>query len=436
MAMFDSLTELPNRYMLNQHLTEVRESQGQHSEKIALLFLDLDDFKKVNDSHGHTQGDLLLIEAAKRLRMSVRISDNVYRFGGDEFVIILQDISNIEDAKKIANTVIEKFSQPILLSKSLFYVSTSIGIVMPDKNIEEVDSLISFADMAMYEAKAKGGSTYHIYHDDMYQRVSNHVYLENEVRQALLKQQFILSLQPQIISKNNKLYGFEALLRWNHPEKGFISPDEFIPILENSAQIIDVGHWVMRRCFELTKRFIRLGFDDIRIAINLSAVQFSDPNLQLHLESLLVEFDISAKYFELELTEQTLVKDMSYTIAVMNNLKALGFSFAIDDFGTGYSSLSYLRKMPVDVIKIDKSFIAGMIENKADHQITLSTIAMVKSLELSIVAEGVETVEQLNVLTENHCDIIQGYYFSKPILEYDLFDVLKRKVNKGVWQLP
>lgn len=433
MAMQDSLTGLPNRHMLNRQLNKSRYQQSQNN--IAVLFLDLDDFKKVNDSHGHGQGDQLLIEAAKRLQMSVRASDIVYRFGGDEFVIILHDIEQLDDVKNIADKIIDKFSEPIVLSQSLFYVSTSIGIVMSEDKAIDADALISYADIAMYEAKACGGSTYHIYHDDMYQRVSNHVYMENEVRQALLKQQFSLCLQPQIIAKDYKLYGFEALLRWNHPEKGFISPDEFIPILENSYQIIDVGYWVMRRCFELTKRFIRIGYHDICIAINLSAEQFADPNLQIHLEGLLIEFDIAPEHFELELTEQTLVKDISHTISVMNNLKDLGFSFAIDDFGTGYSSLSYLRKMPVDVIKIDKSFVAGMIENKADHQIILSTIAMVKSLELNIVAEGVETHEQLEVLTQNNCDIIQGYYFSTPIPEHELFDTLKSHVNNGIWQL-
>jgi EAL domain-containing protein (putative c-di-GMP-specific phosphodiesterase class I) len=258
--------------------------------------------------------------------------------------------------------------------------------------------------------------------------------LEGEVRQALAKQQFSLSLQPQLRAKDKKLYGFEALLRWKHPERGMISPEDFIPILENSQHMIELGYWIIHRCFELAVMIKEQGLTDIRIAINLSAGQFNDTNLPSYLQGLLNKFSLSAQDFELELTEQTLVKDIDHTIAMMDNLKVMGFSFAIDDFGTGYSSLAYIKKMPIDVIKIDKSFVFGMLENHADYQIIMSTIAMVKNLDLIVVAEGVETAAQLRSLTENECDIIQGYYFSKPIPEIELNEFIKNHIHEGYWK--
>jgi EAL domain-containing protein (putative c-di-GMP-specific phosphodiesterase class I) len=268
----------------------------------------------------------------------------------------------------------------------------------------------------------------------MYQRVAHRVMLEGEVRQALAKQQFSLSLQPQLRAEDKKIYGFEALLRWHHPERGMISPEDFIPILENSQHMIELGYWIIHRCFELAIMIREQNLADIRIAINLSAGQFVDVNLPSYLQSLLDKFSLSADIFELELTEQTLVKDIDHTITMMDSLKSMGFSFAIDDFGTGYSSLAYIKKMPIDVIKIDKSFVFGMLENHADYQIIMSTIAMVKNLDLMVVAEGVETAAQLRSLTENKCDIIQGYYFSKPIPEIELIEFIKTHIHDGYWK--
>ncbi len=243
-----------------------------------------------------------------------------------------------------------------------------------------------------------------------------------------------MSLQPQLCAKDKKLFGFEALLRWKHPERGMISPEDFIPILENSQHMIELGYWVIHRCFDLALAFKKQGLVDIKIAINLSAGQFVDINLPPYLQSLLDKFSLSAADFELELTEQTLVKDIDSTIAMMDSLKVMGFSFAIDDFGTGYSSLAYIKKMPIDVIKIDKSFVFGMLENHADYQIIMSTIAMVKNLGLTVIAEGVETGAQLRSLTENDCDIIQGYFFSKPVPEAELFDFIDNQLKDGYWK--
>ena len=317
----------------------------------------------------------------------------------------------------------------------MFYVTSSIGIAMTDGNLIQASELVSHADIAMYEAKDNGGDQYFIYHGDMFKRVAHRVMMEGEVKQALAKGQFSLSLQPQLVAKTNKVHGFEALLRWQHPERGMVSPDDFIPILENSEHMITLGYWVIRRCFQLYQGMRDIGLSDIIIAINLSAAQFADVKLLSYLEDLLKEFGLKAENFELELTEQTLVKDIDKAIATMDALRQLGFSFAIDDFGTGYSSLAYLKRMPVDVIKIDKSFVFGMLENHADFQIIMSTIAMVKNLGLTVIAEGVETRAQLRSLTDNDCDLIQGYYFSKPIPEVEIFDFIKREIVDGNWKV-
>jgi len=433
-AMYDLLTGLPNRNMLNYQLRKSIANVGRYGHGVAVLFLDLDDFKKVNDSNGHSEGDKLLIQAADRVRLSAGKIDLACRFGGDEFVLVLGHLSSVDEAINIAEQLLVQFREPIRLGSSIFYVSTSIGIAYTESADEKAEDLISHADIAMYEAKDNGGARYHVYHPEMYQRVAHRVMLEGEVRQALAKRQFSLSLQPQLCAKNKKLFGFEALLRWKHPERGMISPEDFIPILENSQHMIELGYWIIHRCFELASSFKKQGLADIQIAINLSAGQFADLNLPNYLQSLLDKFSLSAKQFELELTEQTLVKDIDNTIAMMDSLKVMGFSFAIDDFGTGYSSLAYIKKMPIDVIKIDKSFVFGMLENHADYQIIMSTIAMVKNLGLTVIAEGVETGAQLRSLTENNCDIIQGYYFSKPVPETELFDFIDNQIQDGYWK--
>ena len=434
-AMYDLLTGLPNRNMLNFQLRKLLQHASRQSSNVGILFLDLDDFKKVNDTHGHGEGDKLLIEAANRINLSVRNADMVCRFGGDEFLILLNENTAFEAAEELAKEILKSFQQPIKVNSNLFYVTCSIGIAMTEGELVQASELISHADIAMYEAKDNGGDQYFIYQGGMFQRVAQRVMMESEVKQALAKGQFSLSLQPQLVAKTNKLHGFEALLRWQHPERGMVSPDDFIPILENSEHMIDLGYWVIRRCFELYQGMKDIGLADVTIAINLSAGQFADVNLIAYLEELLAEFDLPAANFELELTEQTLVKDIDKAIETMDAMRRLGFSFAIDDFGTGYSSLAYLKRMPVDVIKIDKSFVFGMLENHADFQIIMSTIAMVKNLGLTVIAEGVETQAQLRSLSDNDCDLIQGYYFSKPIPETELYDFISRQIVGGKWKV-
>jgi diguanylate cyclase (GGDEF)-like protein len=434
-AMYDLLTGLPNRNMLNFQLRKQLKNKANNNVSVGILFLDLDDFKKVNDSHGHGEGDKLLVEAANRINLSVANIGMSCRFGGDEFVVLLNENTTNVAAEELAREILKSFQKPIRVNTAMFYVTCSIGIAMTEGTDIQASELVSHADIAMYEAKDHGGDRYFVYHGDMFQRVAHRVMMEGEVKQALAKGQFSLSLQPLLESKTNKVHGFEALLRWQHPERGMVSPDDFIPLLENSEHMIELGYWVIRRCFEIYDEMRTAGLSDVIIAINLSAAQFADINLQRYLEDLLDEFQLNAENFELELTEHTLVKDIDKAIATMDALRLIGFSFAIDDFGTGYSSLAYLKRMPVDVIKIDKSFVVGMLENHADFQIIMSTIAMVKSLGLTVIAEGVETKAQLRTLTENDCDLIQGYYFSKPIPEVGLIDFINREIIDGNWRV-
>lgn len=432
-AMYDLLTGLPNRNMLNFQLKKSLSSLSRPVDKVAVLFLDLDDFKKVNDSHGHSMGDLLLEEAARRLRTSIRETDIACRFGGDEFVIVLPNINNWDDVEIVANKLLQSFKEPVVVNEHRFYVSTSIGGAISIDNVVNAEDLVRNADMAMYEAKESGGNCYRIYDAGMYKRIAEKVLLESEVREAIAHEQFTLSLQPQIEIATGKLFGFEALIRWNHPTRGLVYPDEFIPILENSKHMIELGYWVIRHSIKLLSQLNDAGYSGLHIAINLSADQFVDPHLSEYLMTQLHEFNVPAHYVELELTERTLVEDIENTLATMHSLKALGFTFSIDDFGTGYSSLSYLKKMPVDCIKIDKCFVSGMLDNQADMQIVSSTIAMVRNLGMKVTAEGVETRAQLRLLKAEHCDLVQGYLFSKPISENSLLEKLNLLVDKGLW---
>ncbi|WDE06383.1 EAL domain-containing protein [Thalassomonas viridans] len=432
-AMYDLLTGLPNRNMLNFQLKKNLATLSRSQDYVALLFLDLDDFKKVNDSHGHNMGDFLLEEAARRLRMSIRDTDIACRFGGDEFVIVLPQVKKWEDVERVADKLLQAFKQPIQIEDHRFYVSTSIGGALAKDNSITAEDLIRNADMAMYEAKDNGGNCYQIYDAGMYQRVAHKVLLETEVREAIVKGQFSLSLQPQVEIETGRLFGFEALLRWNHPKRGLVSPDEFIPVLENSKHMIELGYWVIRHSIELLKQLNEAGYTGINIAINLSAGQFVDPGLYDFLVKQIQAFGVDAGAVELELTERTLVEDIDKTLETMHKLRDRGFSFSIDDFGTGYSSLSYLKKMPVDCIKIDKCFVSGMLDNQADMQIVMSTIAMVRNLGMKVIAEGVENRAQLRFLKSEQCDLVQGYLFSRPISETGLLEELKTMVNRGIW---
>lgn len=431
-AMYDKLTGLASRNLLTQKLREYISALANHKASLAVMFLDFDNFRKINDTHGHNIGDSFLIEAAKRIKTCVESDNLICRFGGDEFVIVLPQ-QTLQQTIAVAEKLLIHFRAPMLLVGQRFYITTSIGIVETNQANAEVDDLIRKADMAMYASKDDGGDRYRVFDHQMYQLVIHRMQMESEVRIALEHEQFSFALQPQIEINSGKLVGFEALIRWIHPDKGFIPPDEFIPILENSENMIQLGYWGLRRAFIILSKMEQLGFKHQRIAVNLSAVQLLDPNLLPFLKQLLIDFNRDGSQIELELTERTVVADIENTLTIMSDLRRLGFTFSIDDFGTGYSSLAYLKQMPVDIIKIDRSFISGMADRQADRQIVSSIIAMIQKLGMKVVAEGVETLAQLNMLKEMNCEIGQGYFIAKPIMETELYDLMPDMLKNGIW---
>jgi diguanylate cyclase (GGDEF)-like protein len=432
-AMYDSLTGLSNRNMLNHQLEKLLATMKREPNKLTVMFLDFDKFRKVNDTHGHDIGDSFLINAARRIRGCLRDSDMLFRFGGDEFVVVFLEKSMSDDAPILATKLIDSFREPIAVDELLFYTSTSIGIASTDDASMMIDDLVRQSDMAMYASKDAGGGKYSVFSDVMQKAVIRKVELENEVRDALDRGEFSFALQPQVEIATGKLLGFEALIRWFHPERGFIPPDEFIPLIENTGNMLKIGYWGLKKAFEILQQLDRLGFKDLKIAVNLSASQFLDPDLLPFLRQQINVFNRDPSQIELELTERTVVADIELTLETMRQLKVMGFIFSIDDFGTGYSSLAYLKQMPVDVIKIDRSFVSNMSDNSADMQIVSSTIAMVQKLGMRVVAEGVETSAQMKLLQGLQCETGQGYFISRPIPEKDLYAILPEKLQFGIW---
>jgi diguanylate cyclase (GGDEF)-like protein len=432
-AMYDRLTGLPNRNMLNYQLKKLLATMKRESNKLTVMFVDFDKFRKINDTHGHDIGDAFLINAAQRIRGCLRDSDMLFRFGADEFVVVFLEQSISEGAPILATKLLNSFREPIAVDELLFYTSSSIGIASTEDALILLDDLVRQSDMAMYASKDSGGDKYSTFSDDMQKAVIRKVELENEVRDALERGEFSFALQPQVEIATGKLFGFEALIRWVHPERGFIPPDEFIALIENTANMLKIGYWGLKKAFEILQKLDDLGFKNLKVAVNLSASQFLDPDLIPFLQEQIKVFNRNPSQIELELTERTVVADIEQTLDTMRQLKEMGFIFSIDDFGTGYSSLAYLKRMPVDIIKIDRSFVSGMSDNSADMQIVSSTIAMVQKLGMQVVAEGVETSAQMKLLQDLHCEIGQGYFISRPIPENDLYAILPDKLQFGVW---
>lgn len=433
-AMFDQLTQLPNRNMLTFQLVDAIKDLAKNAGYVVVLFFDLDDFKKVNDSYGHEVGDRLLTEAATRFMSVIRDTDIACRLGGDEFAIMLKHVNQIEEAIVVADKLLERFRQPINVDSLRFFVSTSIGLAYTNSAKANVNEILRFADVAMYFAKSSGGNCYQIYNRKMSQQALDKVALEDEARSALVNDNFSFALQPQVELATGKLVGFEALLRWVHPKRGSVSPGHFIPILENSEFMLSLGYWCIEHAYNILNKFKEKGFSNLKVAINLAAIQFLDPELIPYLEDKLASTGLPAELLELELTERTLVSDVERTTAIMRALIERGFLISIDDFGTGYSSLSYLKKMPADYIKIDRAFIDGMLNSNADMQIVTSTVAMVQNLGMKVIAEGIEEQSQIDILKALNCDMAQGFHIAKPIPENQLFDHLEKYYKDGIWQ--
>ncbi|CAM3688434.1 putative bifunctional diguanylate cyclase/phosphodiesterase [Rheinheimera salexigens] len=429
MAMFDSLTGLANRNSLKQDLSQALAELASNGHYVGLVFFDLDNFKNVNNSRSHVIGDQLLIAVADRLQQ-LRKRAKIYRVGGDEFALLLPLINQPELAETIAQQVQALFQQAFVTPSTQLALSASIGISYTNELNCSAEELSRQADLAMYQAKHHGRNCYYVFNDQMSVDLAARLQLEAELKQAITEQQFSLSLQPKVCLTKRKLHSFEALLRWQHPTRGTVPPDLFIDALEQAQLMVDVGYWVFERSCQLCVQMMQQGLTDVVMAVNLSATQFLQVDLADNFARILAKYQLNGAQFELELTESTLVNNVSQTLDIMHQLKALGFAFAIDDFGTGYSSLNYLKRMPVDTIKIDKSFIQGMQDNEADLQIVISTIAMVHKLGLQVVAEGVETAENVAQLRYYQCDILQGYYFSRPIPETEINEFIQQVLTQ------
>ena len=414
-ANHDALTGLANRSLLQDRFRETLNRARRHNHRAAVLFLDLDHFKNINDSLGHASGDLLLQAAAQRLKSHVREIDTVARFGGDEFAVLLDTIDDNQDAGAVAQKLIDALAQPFQIKDHHYYISASIGIGCYPQDGGDVDTLLKNADTAMYRAKAEGRNNQQFFSVEMNAQALEKLHMSSSLRLALERKEFLLHYQPRLDLSTGRITGAEALIRWQHPELGLISPARFIPIAEENGLIEPIGEWVLGTACRQMRAWRDAGLPLDRMAVNLSARQFSHPDLLRRIAVILEETGLPARYLEVEVTESMVMRDPEATAGVLAKLKALGIAVSIDDFGTGYSSLSYLKRFPLDFLKIDQSFVRGIPSDADDAAIIAAIIAMAKSLKLKLIAEGVETAAQRDFLTVQGCDEAQGYLFARPV---------------------
>jgi diguanylate cyclase len=435
LAFYDSLTGLPNRALFIDRLSQMLKTAGRCEQKFALLFIDMDNFKRINDTLGHTIGDELLKTTAERLSKCLRTSDTVARpltsgiaarLGGDEFTVILPELSKEEDAAMVALRIAEHLAQPMRLGSHQVIVTPSIGIAVYPRDGDNVETLLKNADLAMYFAKRIGPNTFRYYQESMNATALKRLTMENHLRQALKRNEFTLNYQPQFDLMTGQLSGMEALLRWHNWELGQIPPLEFIPIAEESGQIVVIGEWVLRTACEQAMTWIEQGLSPQRMAVNVSVRQFTHPNFVAMVKNVLAETGLKPHRLEIEITESLLANDPQAISAILQTLRQMHIRIAVDDFGNGYSSLSRLKQMPIDCLKIDRSFICGIASGTSDQSIISAIIAMAEGMNLTVIAEGVETTGQLDFLRGKHCQQVQGYLFSRPLSSDKAEDFLRQ----------
>jgi diguanylate cyclase (GGDEF)-like protein/PAS domain S-box-containing protein len=427
-ANHDSLTGLPNRNLLNDRLNHGLAYEDRHRELLAVMLIDLDNFKVINDTMGHSSGDLLLLEVAKRLQKCVRQYDTVARLGGDEFVLLLTDVEHIQSLAKISDKILVLFKEPFLIAGHEIFVTASVGIATYPTDGVTADTLLKNADTAMYHAKELGRNGYQFFAEEMNVKVHERLTMETRLRKALERQEFFLLYQPRVDVASGAIAGTEALLRWKPEGEEVIKPNDFIPLLEETGLIVQVGEWVLRAVCLQGMAWLAAGVPPLIISVNVSARQFHQKNLPEKIDEILRETGFPARLLEIELTESIIIQDVEETILKLDRLKEMGVRLSIDDFGTGYSSLSYLKRFPIDILKIDRSFVSGLTTDPDDATIVSTIIAMAHNLKMNVVAEGVETSRQLQFVDQQGCEEVQGFFFSQPIAPDCLADlILSRK---------
>ena len=426
---YDSLTGLPNRMLLEDRLNQAIARAHREEYCLGVMFLDLDQFKQVNDTLGHTYGDYLLKLVSRRLEHCLRKSDTVARLGGDDFIIILTGVRHCEHISQVARKILDVLSEPLQLDEHEIFTTASIGIAIYPVDGDAPHLLLKNADIAMYQAKEQGRNAFQFFSREMNYKAEERLLLDNSLRRALERQEFFVLYQPQMNLLTGELIGMEALVRWQHPEMGLVTPDKFIPLAEDSGLIIPIGEWVLKTACRQNKAWHDMGFGPLRVAVNLSGRQFKQERLVESVATILNETGLAPSLLELEITESIIMRNAEETIVTLRRLKEMGISLAIDDFGTGYSSLSYLKHFPIDRLKIDRSFVLDITNDPDDAAIAEAIISMAHSLKLKVTAEGVEQQEQLLFLAQRNCDEMQGYLVSRPISAEEFTILLQQGIS-------
>lgn len=415
LAHYDMLTSLPNRVFFNEILNKAITHANAKNKIFAILLIDLDNFKKINDLYGHAIGDQALIQIGNRFASILRTGDILARLGGDEYIVLLHDIGHPKYAKPVAEKIINSCSIPLNIESHEFFVSTSIGISVYPNDGHSLEDLQKHADLAMYKAKHAGGGIYQYFTQDLDIAAHEHIRLEASLRKAIEANEFVLHFQPQLNLNDGTIKSAEALIRWEHPELGLISPAKFIPLAEETGLIMPIGEWALHEACRINKEWQNQGYDPITIAVNISPKQFRHQDVTQIVANAIKENQLEAKYLKIEITESAVMENVENAIKKLKSIHDMGVQISIDDFGTGYTSISYLRQYPVSVLKIDQTFIKGIPQNQNDVAITSAVISLGHNLGLEVIAEGVETAEQMQFLVEHGCDSIQGYFFGRPV---------------------
>ena len=426
---YDALTELPNRSLFADRLSQAINVARRERTMVALLYIDLDNFKVINDTLGHSAGDRLLQKTTRRLLSTMREEDTVARLGGDEFTVILTSIDKEAAASIAAHKILTTLAQPFSLDGREIHITASIGISTYPHDGDDVEELLKNADTALYRTKAQGRGAFRFFTPEIQAEVAERVELERDLRQALAGDELVLYYQPLFDPKTQRVIGAEALIRWNHPQRGMLSPDLFIPVAEDSGLIVPIGEWVLKTACAQLSAWRNSGYTGLRMAVNLSIRQLSDDNLAPSIERIVQTYNLEPEHLELEITESLFVDHSPETMGVLQKIRALGVTLAIDDFGTGYSSLSYLKRFPIDTLKIDQSFIRDVTENADSAAIVDAIVAMAHSLNLNVVGEGVETQERLTFLNIAGCDFVQGYLLGHPGEPDAMLHLLALQIN-------